>query len=101
MSALDTITEQIKQKIAMSGTVRAKVKFDFGDDGSVFIDATQNPPVITHDDDEADTTLSCSIDTFQGFLDGSKDPNMCFMMGQLKVKGSMGTAMKLNALLED
>ena len=32
---------------------------------------------------------------------GTQDPNIAFMMGKLKVKGSMGLAMKLNGILED
>lgn len=85
----------------MARGLSAKVKFDFGDDGIVCVDTTQSPPDITHEDRESDCTLICSIETFEGILNGSKDPNIAFMMGQLKVKGSMGLAMKLNAILED
>ncbi len=99
--SLESITEAIKQKMAMAAGLSAKAKFDFGDDGLVFVDSTQSPPLVSHDDDESDVTLICSIDTFQGLLDGTQDPNIAFMMGKLKVKGSMGLAMKLNSILED
>lgn len=99
--SLDSVTEQIKSKMALAMGMDAKVKFDFGDDGVVFVDATQTPPEVSHDDEEADCTLSCSIDTFKGILDGSQDPNIAFMMGKLKVSGSMGLALKLNSILED
>lgn len=99
--ALEQVTEQIRQKMAQAAGLQARVKFDFGDEGRVFVDTTQNPPLVSHDDVEADTTLICSLDTFQGFLSGSQDPNIAFMMGKLKVQGSMGLAMKLNAILED
>lgn len=98
--SLNDITEKIKQKMTYAADINAKVKFDFGDDGIIFIDATQNPPTISHDDSDADTTLSCSVDTFKGFLEGTQDPNVAFMMGKLKVKGAMGVALKLNAMLE-
>lgn len=97
----EMIMAKVKEKMALASSLNAKVKFDFGDDGIVFVDATQNPPVISQDDAEADTTLVTSLDTFKGILEGSQDPNIAFMMGKLKVKGSMGTAMKLNAILED
>ncbi len=97
---LDEATNQINQKIAQSPGLNARVKFNFGDDGIVFVDTTQNPPVVNHDDADADVTLTCALATFAGFLNGSQDPNIAFMMGKLKVAGSMGLALKLNALLE-
>lgn len=97
---LETATSRIKEKLGHAAAVNARVKFDFGDEGCIFIDATQNPPLVSHEDAEADTTLSCSLDTFEGLLEGTQDPNLAFMMGKLKIKGSMGIAMKLNAILE-
>lgn len=99
--SLENVTKAIENSVGRASGLNAKVKFDFGDDGIVFIDNTETPPIISHDDEEADCTLICTLDTFQGFLDGTKDPNMAFMMGKLKVKGSLGLAMKLNAILED
>lgn len=99
--SLEEVTEAIKGKMALAAGLDAKVKFDFDDDGIIFCDATQNPPVVSHDDEEADCTLKCSLDTFKGFMEGTQDPTMAFMMGKLKVEGSMGLAMKLNSIIED
>jgi putative sterol carrier protein len=98
---LATITNRISQKLAHAPHLNARVKFDFGADGTVFVDATRSPPNITNEDAESDVTLSCTIETFNALLDGTQDPNIAFMMGKLKVKGSMGLAMKLNAILEE
>lgn len=95
------MTEKIKEKLTLAQGFGASIKFDFGDDGIVFVDATNDPPQVSHEDAEADTTLKCSIDTFQAILDGQQDPNIAFMMGKLKISGSMGYAMKLNSILED
>jgi putative sterol carrier protein len=99
--SLESVTEAIKGKMALAAGLNAKVKFDFGDDGLIHVDATQNPPEVSHDDKEADCTLKCSLDTFKGFMEGTQDPTMAFMMGKLKVDGSMGLAMKLNSIIED
>lgn len=100
--SLENIETQIQQKLTMAGDLKARAKLDFGDDGALFIDSTQTPAVITQDDlGDVDVTLSCKKEVFEGFLDGTQNPNMAFMMGKLKVKGSMGLAMKLNAMLED
>ena len=99
--SLESILSQIQHKMSMAPPIRARVKFDFGDEGIIHIDGTQDPPEISHQDKEADTTLSCTMETFQKILDGAQDPNIAFMMGKLKVRGSMGIAMKLNGILED
>ncbi len=100
--SLEAITSKIKEKMAMAIGLNASVKFDFGDEGCIFVDATQNPPEISDDAAaEADVTFETSLSAFQEILAGTQDPNIAFMMGKLKVKGSMGLAMKLNAILED
>ena len=99
--SLETVTDQIRQRLQAASNIKVRVKFDFGDDGVVFVDSNQNPAIISHEDAEADTTLACSIDTFEKILDGTQDPNLAFMMGKLKIRGSMGLALKLNAILEN
>jgi putative sterol carrier protein len=100
--SLDKITQAITDKMSKAAGLQTKVKFDFGDDGLIYVDTTQTPPVVGHEDKgDADVVLSCDIDTFSGFLDGSQDPNIAYMMGKLKVQGSMGLALQLNAILED
>lgn len=99
--SLESIKNQIAQKLALAGSLRARARFDFGAQGHVFVDATQTPPVMSDSDEDADVTLICSLETFEGFLAGTQNPSLAFMMGKLKVKGSMGLAMKLNAILED
>lgn len=100
--SLENITEKIKQKMSMAAGLSAKVKFDFGDDGLIYVDTTQSPPLVSNEDgEEPDVALVCSTETFEGILAGTQDPNIAFMMGKLKVKGNMGLAMKLNSILED
>lgn len=99
--SLESITTQIEAKLARAAGLQNRVKFDFGEDGIVFVDNTQSPPVVSHEDEEADVVLSTSMGTFEAILNGSKDPNIAFMMGQLKIKGSMGLAMKLSSILEE
>ena len=98
--SLETVTEKIRQKFAYASNVNARILFDFDEDGKLFIDATQSPPVMTNEEAEADVTLITSVETLDKILDGRQDPNLAFMMGKLKVRGSMGLAMKLNGILE-
>jgi len=97
---LDEIVAKISQKTAAPTGFHARVLFDFGDDGCVHFDATGTPTVITTENQDADVTLATSIETFSKILSGESDPNIAFMMGKLKIRGSMGLALKLNAFLE-
>jgi putative sterol carrier protein len=97
---LDDIATKIRQKTVYATGFNARVLFDLGDDGCVHVDATQNPAEITTENKEADVTLATSIETFSKILNGESDPNIAFMMGKLKIRGSMGLALKLNAFLE-
>lgn len=97
---IEELTEKIRERLARAGDLKARVKFDFGAEGRIFVDLTCDPAFVDHEDREADVTLSCSLDTFSGLLEGTKDPTFAFMTGALKVQGSMGLALKLNGFLE-
>lgn len=99
--SLEAVTERIRQKLFMANGVNATIKFDFGDDGVIFIDATETPAVISHEDEDADTSFHCSLDVFENIMNGTQDPNIAFMMGKLKIRGNMGLALKLNSIIED
>lgn len=96
--SIDDIAEKIQPRLA---GFNHTVKIDFEEDGVLFIDAVQNPPVVTKEDAEAEVTLVTSIETLEKMLAGQQDPNLAFMTGKLKVKGSMGLALKLNGIFED
>ncbi len=99
--SLDAIKAKFKEKIAAHPEFRAVVKFDMGADGVLFVDTTKRPAVLSEDDAEATLTLGLKKDLLEGFLQGTKDPNIAYMTGKLKIRGPMGLAMKLNAFLED
>lgn len=98
---LDELETKIGAKLAYAPEIGAKIKLDFGDDGILFVDGTVSPPQVNREDGEADTTFICSLDLLRKIIDGTQDPTMAFMMGKLKVQGSMGYALKLSSLLED
>jgi putative sterol carrier protein len=99
--SLDPIIAQFQSKMKTPHDFRGSVKFDLGADGIIFVDTTQKPGVVKQGDGgEAALTLTLSKDLLNGLLAGTKDPNVAYLTGKLKIKGSMGMAMKLNAFLE-
>ncbi|MBU6234721.1 MAG: SCP2 sterol-binding domain-containing protein [Alphaproteobacteria bacterium] len=99
--SLEPIIAKFHEKMKLHPEFKATVKFDMGPDGILHVDATKRPGVIKTEDGEATLTLLLSKDTLSGLLNGTKDPNVAYLTGKLKIKGPMGLAMKLNAFLED
>jgi putative sterol carrier protein len=101
--AIETLVGQLKAAAAQSPSLNHTLKFDMGEDGLILWDGTQSPPVIeqTGADTEAETTLRLSPATLAGLIDGSVDATMAFMLGKLKVQGSMGVALKVASFLGD
>ncbi len=99
--SLEPIIAKFNEKMKSHPEFRASVKFDLGADGILHVDATKRPGVVKTEDGEAALTLTLSKDLLLGFLSGTKDPNVAYLTGKLKIRGPMGLAMKLNAFLED
>ena len=76
------------------------IKFAIKDTGVVFVDATATPPTLSNDDAEADCTIRLSEDRLTHLIDGRLSPTLAYTLGQIKVEGSLGVAMKLAGLLE-
>ena len=81
------------------GDLGATIKFDFGDD-RLFVDGTQKPATISHEDKDAECTLTITPDNLIAIQQGKLDATMAFMTGKLKVKGSTAIAMKLSSVMK-
>ena len=115
MADVASILAQFEAGIAGKDTgLGATVKFDFEGAGCVFLDGKASPNTVSGDDQEADCTLTMSVETFEkmssGELDGTSAfmqgqlkalvPSSAFMQGQLKVDGDMSIAMKLSSVMD-
>lgn len=96
--ALDSLKEALQSRLK---GFNHTVKFDFEEEGIVFVDASGGDVIVSEEDKDAEVTLRTTVETFEKILNGQQDPNIAFMMGKLKVSGSMGLALKLNSMLEE
>lgn len=98
---IEDIANEIQKRLRYAENLHEKILFDFGEDGKIFLDAGQSPPVLSQEGGEdPDVTVSLSLGTFEKIMKGEEDPSLAFMMGKMKIRGSMGVALKLNAILE-
>lgn len=93
---LDEITKGMQGRVANS-SLGATVKFNFGDDGVIYLDGVAN--TVSNEDKDADCTITMKLADFEAMTNGDLDPTTAFMMGKLKVQGNMGIAMKLQSVL--
>jgi putative sterol carrier protein len=98
--SLETATEQLRAQLPQLAALGYKVKFLIEDVGVVLIDATQNPPALSNEDAPADCTIRLSEDRLAQLIEGRLSPTLAYTLGQIKVEGSLGVAMKLAGLLE-
>ncbi|MEC9346433.1 MAG: SCP2 sterol-binding domain-containing protein [Pseudomonadota bacterium] len=99
MATLEDITNGIRDRFGEDSGLDATLKFDFGDDGVIFVDAASVPNTVSNEDKDADCTLKISMDNFLKMVEGELDGTTAFMMGKLKIEGAMGVAMKLQGVL--
>jgi len=94
----ETIITSLKTQAANIDPLGAKIKFVLDED-SIMIDGTGDTNVISASDGEADCVISTTKETFSKLQSGEVNPMMAVMMGQLKIKGDMGLAMKIQSLI--
>jgi putative sterol carrier protein len=85
--------EALATKVA--GSFDGSAKFVIENEGAIMLDGDG----VREGDDEADVTMTASAETFEGIMNGDVNPTTAFMSGQLKIDGSMATAMKLASTL--
>jgi putative sterol carrier protein len=99
--SLEQTTEQIRRQLPQLASLGYKVKFAIDGAGVVLVDATRVPPTLSNEDGEADCTIRLSEDRLQQLIDGRMSPTLAYTLGQIKVEGSLGVAMKLASLLDN
>lgn len=96
---LDECTNAIRAKVGSDSGLNASLKFDCGDDGTVYIDGKSTPNSVSNDNGEADCTVGITLENLTAMLEGDLDPATGFMMGKLKVSGDMSVALRLQRVI--
>jgi putative sterol carrier protein len=99
--SVETVTQSFKTRAIEFTSLKARVKFDFGDEGCILVDATSSPPAVSDQPGEADCTIKLTLANLEKLMAGALSPTLAYAMGKLKIDGSMGLAMKVAALLDE
>ena len=79
----------------LTGGFDGVAKFVITGQGAIMLDARG----VRAGDEPADVTLTADADLFRAIMEGRTTPMSAYMSGKLAVDGSLGTAMKLGAVL--
>lgn len=96
---LEEMTTEMTRRVGDDSGFGYIVKFDFGDDGIIYIDAKNVPHTVSNENLPADTTIKVKFTDFCKIADGSKSPAAAFMAGRLKVSGNIGASWRLGAII--
>ena len=96
---LRLVTEGMLVAVGEDYELGGVVKFDFGTDGFVVIDATVLPNEVTHIGKPAACTLQQSLEDFELINEVKLDSTQALMSGRLKVIGDMGLAIGIDGAL--
>ena len=94
---MSTVIETAVASLAgrLPGGFDGVAKFVIPGEGAIMVDGAG----VRAGDDEAEVTLTASVEVFQDLLSGELSAASAFMTGKLTVDGNMGLAMKLGAVL--
>jgi putative sterol carrier protein len=80
-------------------TLDAKLKFDLGVAGIVFLNGTVTPCEVNNVDGDADCVVEMDIGTLEEIMAGRTDSQTAFTQGKMCLVGDMSVAIKLVALV--
>ncbi len=95
---IEELTSKVKiLATEKGGNIGYKIKFQ-SDEGIIHLDDTVSPAVVCNEDLNADCVLKISLSNLEKLMSKELNPMGAYMMGKLKIEGSMGVAMKLSGL---
>jgi putative sterol carrier protein len=97
--SLESFAERVKKVVGTDSGLGKTVKFDLKGEGVVYVDASQIPNVVSHEDKDADCTVKISEENANKMIDGDLNLMAAYMTGKVKVNGDMEMAMKVVQLI--
>jgi len=93
---LEELTSRVRASVGEESGLKARVKFNFGADGFIFIDGVSKPNQVSNEDAESDITITVSMENFRKIIDKQLRPQIALMTGRMRLRGDMRIALRLN-----
>ena len=92
------IRQELAEKVKTIPPIGKKLKFKL-DEQFIVIDGSGEENVIRDADEDANCTISMSVETYFKLQRGEIKPMIATLTGKIKVKGDIGLAQKLKQLM--
>ena len=96
---LDLMIETIRRRVGDDSGLDGVIKVDLGDDGAIYIDATDVPNEVGTVPRGADCTFAIKLADLRMIVEGRLGGITAFVSGKLRISGDMGMAAKLRRML--
>jgi putative sterol carrier protein len=95
---IEHIRAELANNIQKIDPLGKRLKFKL-DDNFILIDGTGGHNVLSDQDEDADCTITMSIETYVKLQRKQIKPMIATLTGKIKVKGDIGLAQKLKKLM--
>ena len=96
MSTLEQVTQRVQGAVGAESGLGARIKFNFGPQGFLYIDGKSKPNQVHNADSESDITITVSMENFERIIDKKLNPKFALMTGKMRLKGDIRIAMRLD-----
>jgi putative sterol carrier protein len=90
------LTERVRSAVGVESGLDATIKFNFGDEGVIYIDGKSKPNAVTNDNRDSQIVISFTPETLTRILDKQLNPKVALMTGKMKLRGDLRIAMRLD-----
>lgn len=94
--SLEQLTARVRQAVGDDSGLEATIKFNFGDDGIIYIDGASTPNTVSNEDKDSKITIMVSRENFERIIDHKLNPKLALMTGKMRLKGDIRIAMRLD-----
>jgi putative sterol carrier protein len=93
---VEQLTERVRSAVGAESGLDATIKFNFGEEGVIYIDGKSKPNAVTNDDRDSQIVISFTPETLTRILDKQLNPKVALMTGKMKLRGDLRIAMRLD-----
>ena len=101
MSTVAEITTELTSGLnGKSIDIKGNVKYNFGDDGVIFLECTGTVVNVSNEDKDADFTATMSTDVWDQLKEGTVDPLSAMMNGDIVANGDIEIGQKMQVIFD-